>query len=319
MTTAPTTVPAPRAGAQPVTHGVVPPLLTPLTPSGELDLPSMERLVAHLVEGGVDAIFALGSSSEVAFLTDPLRDAVLEAVVGQVGGQVPVIAGVIDMQTARVTEHIQRAEAIGVDGVVATAPFYAITGPTEVDAHFRALAAAATVPLWAYDIPVCVHTKLGLGQIMAWATDGVIAGVKDSSGDDVGFRRLVAANRAAGSPITVLTGHEIVVDGAYLAGADGCVPGLGNVDPAGYVRLHQAAVAGDWAQVRVEQDRLSNLFEIVFAAPSRVGPAAGIGAFKTALEVLGIFSSNAMSPPLVALDGAERDRIRDILHGVGLV
>ncbi|WP_394215157.1 dihydrodipicolinate synthase family protein [Brachybacterium vulturis] len=299
--------------------GVVPPLLTPLTADGEIDLPSLERLVGRLLENEVDGIFALGSSGEVAFWDDARREAVLEAVTGTVAGQVPVLAGVIDMQTDRVLQHMRAAERFDLAGYVATAPFYAIAGPEEIDTHFRTLAAATDRPLWAYDIPVCVHVKLSTAHMLRLGTDGVITGVKDSSGDDVGFRRLALANRTAGSPLTLLTGHEVVVDGAYLAGADGSVPGLGNVDPAGYVRMHRAAQSGDWEQLRAEQDRLAQLFEIVFQPTDKVGPAAGVGAFKTALRELGIISTNTMARPMSPIEGETVDRIRAILGQTGLL
>jgi 4-hydroxy-tetrahydrodipicolinate synthase len=317
MTTATTAADAHTASTG--LRGVVPPLLTPLTPEGDLDRQSLGRLVGHLLEGGVDGIFALGSSGEVAYHDDAMRDRVLDAVTGEVAGQVPVLAGVIDTQTSRVISHIRAAEKHGVAGVVATAPFYAITGPDELGAHFRALGAASSVPVWAYDIPVCVHLKLSPAQLMDLASDGAIAGVKDSSGDDVSFRRLAAMNRAAGSPLTLLTGHEVVVDGAYLSGADGSVPGLGNVDPAGYVRMDRAARAGDWNTVRAEQDRLAALFEIVFQPSDKVGPTAGIGAFKTALRELGLISTNMVSTPMSPLEGEVVGRIRSILEQAGLL
>lgn len=307
------------AASPDVVRGVVPPLVTPLTPAGEVDRPSLERLVAHLLEAGVDGIFALGSSGEVAFFDDDTRRTVLEVVTHAVGGQVPVLAGVIDMQTNRVLAHVREAERLGVQGIVATAPFYAITGPEEIETHFRTLGNQASVPVFAYDIPVCVHTKLDAALLVRLGVEGVLAGVKDSSGDDVGFRRLVTQNREAGSPLTLLTGHEIVVDGAYLAGADGCVPGLGNVDPAGYVRMDRAHRDGDWKAVRDEQDRLAALFEIVFTPRDRVGPAAGVGAFKTALQLLGIFDSNTMSLPMRALEQHDADAIRQVLRRAGLV
>ena len=305
--------------SHPIEHGVVPPLLTPLTADREIDVPSLERLIAHQLEGGVHGLFVLGSSGEVAFHDDAARERVLELSTKIVAGQVPVIAGVIDMQTNRVLQHIRVAERYGVDGVVATAPFYAITGPEEIDTHFRTLAAATDLPVWAYDIPVCVHTKLVPEQIMAWAADGVLAGVKDSSGDDVSFRRLALMNRAAGNPLTLLTGHEVVVDGAYLSGADGSVPGLGNVDPAGYVRMHEAARAGDWETLRSEQDRLADLFEIVFQPIDKVGPGAGVGAFKTALQLMGIFTSNQFNLPVSAIEGETVERIRTVLLRNGLI
>jgi len=300
--------------------GVVPPLLTPLTADGQLDRPSLERLVARLLEAGVDGIFALGSSGEIAFFDDAQRAEVLETVTGMVAGQVPVITGVIDTQTRRVIQHLRAAERFDLDGYVVTAPFYAVTGPQEIDAHFRAVAAAADAPVWAYDIPVCVHAKLAPQHLVALGADSVITGVKDSSGDDVSFRRLARMNREAGSPLTLLTGHEVVVDGAYLAGAAGSVPGLGNVDPGGYVRMHRAAMAGDWEQVRAEQERLAALFEIVFQPVGKTGPAAGVGAFKTALRELGVLSTNVMTTPMSPIDDAEAvARIRTILEQTGML
>ncbi|AZA09995.1 dihydrodipicolinate synthase family protein [Corynebacterium pseudopelargi] len=303
-----------------INKGIIPPLLTPLHADRSIDFASLERLVDKLITAGVDGIFALGSSGEVAFLSDEDRGAVLRAVVEHVAGRVPVYAGVIDMQVNRVLQHVRQAEQAGVDAVVATAPFYAISGPMEVEAHFRAIAEATSLPVLAYDIPVCVHTKLIPEMLVQLGREGVLAGVKDSSGDDVSFRRLVALNRAAGSPLVLLTGHEAVVDGAFLAGADGCVPGLGNVDPDGYVRMWKAAQESQWDTVRREQDRLAALFEIVFQPIAKVGPAAGVGSFKTALELMGVFESNLMSAPLAPIDDApSREAIASILKAADLL
>ncbi len=299
-------------------QGVIPPLLTPLTADGRLDVPSLERLIEHHLAGGVDGLFVLGSSGEVAFFEDEMREQVLAQAVRLVAGRVPVLAGIIDTQTRRVLAHLRRAEQIGVAGVVATAPFYAITGPEEIENHFRAIAAATDLPVFAYDLPVCVHTKLDPALLVRLGSEGVLTGVKDSSGDDVGFRRLVMMNEAAGAPLTLLTGHETVVDGAYLAGGHGSVPGLGNVDPGGFVRLDRAARAGDYATVRTEQERLAALFEIVFAPVGKTGPAAGVGAFKTALYLMGIVDTNTMSAPMTALEGENVERVRAVLTGLGV-
>ena len=299
-------------------RGVIPPLLTPLTTDGQLDEPSLERLIEHHMAGGVDGLFVLGSSGEVAFFEDEMRDQVLAAAVRLVAGRVPVLAGIIDTQTRRVLAQLRRAEEIGVAAVVATAPFYAITGPEEVERHFRAIAAATDLPVFAYDLPVCVHTKLDADLLVRLGRECVLAGVKDSSGDDVGFRRLVMKNEAAGSPLTLLTGHEVVVDGSYLAGGHGSVPGLGNVDPGGFVRMDRAARAGDFARVRAEQQRLAALFEIAFAPVGKVGPAAGVGAFKTALYLMGIFDTNTMSAPMTALEGEDVERVRAVLTSLGI-
>ncbi|HEX7804914.1 MAG TPA: dihydrodipicolinate synthase family protein [Cellulomonas sp.] len=303
----------------PTFHGIVPPLVTPLTADGELDLASFERLVNRQLEGGVHGLFVLGSSGEVGYLDAAQRDTVLRAAVHLAGGSVPVLAGVCETSTRRVVAEIGSAVAAGVDAVVATAPFYVRTDDAGIERHFRAIGAASTVPVFAYDVPVRVHVKLDTDMLVRLGVDGALAGVKDSSGDDVSFRRLLAANRAAGSPLALFSGHEVVVDGAFLWGADGAVPGLANVDPAGYVRLWDAAQAGDWAAARAEQERLAALFEIVFQPVGMGGDAVGLGAFKTALRAIGTIDTNVMCAPCPVVTGPAVDAIQDIVKAAGLL
>lgn len=299
--------------------GVIPPVVTPLTRDGEIDAASLESLVAFLIEGGVSGLFPLGSSGEVAYLTDEKRDRVLEIVVGAAAGQVPVFAGTIETTTNRVIERARTAHKVGADAAVSTAPFYVRTTDDETDQHFREIATATDLPLLAYDVPVSVGRKLDTDRMVALANEGVIAGVKDSSGDDVALRRLTIAT-AEMSDFSILTGHELVVDSVMLGGADGVVPGLGNVDPHGYRRLVDACYAGDWAAAKSEQDRLVRLFEIVGCTrPGTASPSAsGLGAFKTALMLRGVISTNTMSTPMRTFDADETAAVAAILERAGL-
>ncbi|WP_076262091.1 dihydrodipicolinate synthase family protein [Intrasporangium flavum] len=302
--------------------GLVPPVITPLTAEREVDTGSLERVVGRMLDAGVDGLFALGSSGETVFLDDAQRDLALEVIVKTADGAVPVIAGAIEPATARVVGRARAAERLGAQAVVTTAPFYAIVGPTEVERHFRSVHAAVDLPLLAYDIPVCVHTKISNGLMLDLARDGVVVGVKDSSGDDIGFRQLLLLLKDAGlDGFATLTGHEVMVDAMLLAGASGSVPGLANVDPAGYARLHAAVAAGDSATARAEQERLTRLFRIVEAADpaTSAGMTRGAGSFKTALHVLGVIESNQVSLPLRPLDDAEAARIRTVLESAELL
>ncbi|MFI2704037.1 dihydrodipicolinate synthase family protein [Cellulosimicrobium composti] len=303
----------------PTFRGIVPPVLTPLTTEGEVDVASLERLVDHLVTEGVHGLFVLGSTGEVAYLTDEQRDLVVRTVVRAADGRVPVMGGAIDLTTARVVERAKALVAAGADAVVATAPVYALNDLDEIERHLRAVAAAVDVPLFAYDIPVRVRTKLPADLLVRLGVEGVLAGVKDSSGDDVGFRRLVAANAAAGSPLALFTGHEVVVDGMLLLGADGVVPGLANVDAGGYVRLWDLAQAGKWDDAKLEQDRIAALFEIVFQAKGRSGDAAGVGAFKIAARAQGLIDTPTLAFPVEALDADVAARVEEITRAAGLL
>ena len=299
--------------------GVVPPVVTPDTPDHQLDVVSFERSINRLIEAGVDGLFFLGSSGEVVFATDERRDQIVREAVRIVDHRVPVLVGIIDTETERVLEHGRRALALGADALVATAPFYALGGPADIEEHFRILHQELDAPLFAYDIPVCVHTKLPWKMLARLGAEGVLAGVKDSSGDDVSFRYLVQENEKNGHPLTLLTGHEIVVDGALLSGADGSVPGLANVEPEGYVRMWKAAQEGNWAEVKREQDRLNEISHIFDVTTGVQGYGAGVGAFKCALNLMGIFDSDQMPRPVKPLDGQNREAIKQILIANGLL
>ena len=299
--------------------GVVPPVVTPDTPDHQLDVVSFERSINRLIEAGVDGLFFLGSSGEVVFATDERRDQIVREAVRIVDHRVPVLVGIIDTETERVLEHGRRALALGADALVATAPFYALGGPADIEEHFRILHQELDAPLFAYDIPVCVHTKLPWKMLARLGVEGVLAGVKDSSGDDVSFRYLVQENEKNGHPLTLLTGHEIVVDGALLSGADGSVPGLANVEPEGYVRMWKAAQEGNWAEVKREQDRLNEISHIFDVTSGVQGYGAGVGAFKCALNLMGIFDSDQMPRPVKPLDGQNREAIKQVLIANGLL
>ncbi|KUM80320.1 dihydrodipicolinate synthase family protein [Streptomyces curacoi] len=303
--------------------GVVPPVCTPLTPDREVDVPSLLRLVDHLVEGGVHGLFVLGSTSEVAYLTDRQRRLVVEAVAGHVGGRLPLLAGVIDMTTPRVVDHVREVTAAGADAVVATAPFYARTHPAEIARHYRLIAAASPVPVIAYDIPAAVHTKLPADVILDLAAEGTVAGLKDSSGDLAGFRQVVtgARSRPDVTGFSVLTGSELLIDAALALGADGAVPGLANVDPQGYVRLDRLCRSGDQEAARAEQERLCALFGMVTVGdPARMGGgSSALGAFKAALYLRGVIECPVTAEPQVPLSAEEVERVGKYLAGAGLL
>ncbi|HEX6357957.1 dihydrodipicolinate synthase family protein [Actinophytocola sp.] len=296
--------------------GVVPPVCTPLTPERELDVPSLERLAAFLIEGGMHALFVTGSTGEVAYLPDETRYRVLEVVAGVSSGQVPVLAGVIDTTTPRVIEHAKAAKAAGADALVATAPFYAPTDPVEFPGHFRAIRAAVDLPLIAYDIPVSVGHKLPTDLLLTLTQDGTIDAVKDSSGDLDGLRALLESD----VPVRCLTGSEVLADVALFLGSHGLVPGLGNVDPHGYVRLYEAALRGDWDAAKTEQQRLRKLFRIIFVGDGRMGRySSAMGAFKEGLVARGVIAGGTTSHPMIPLDDTERASVRSHLAEAGLL
>jgi 4-hydroxy-tetrahydrodipicolinate synthase len=299
--------------------GVVPPVVTPLAADFSIDFPSFTRTLEHLIGAGCHGLFVLGSTSEVIFHDAAARRAIIAHAVKVNAGRVPIFAGVIDPTTDRVIAHAKAAEADGVDALVVTAPFYTRTSQPEIADHFRYIRDAVDTPIIAYDIPVCVHVKLERATTVALAEEGVVAGLKDSSGDDANLR-YVLQDLAGHADFFAMTGSEIMVDTALFMGAHGVVPGIANVDPHGYVRLWNLVRQGDVTGARTEQERLLKLFEIVRISLGRTSAgSAGVGAFKTAMVSLGIIATNTMARPQRSLNAEEKAKVDAILTEVGLL
>ena len=299
--------------------GIIPPVVTPLNPDYSVNEADLRRVVRHLLDGGVHGLFLLGSTSEVVFMDAPQRREVLRIAVDEAAGRVPILAGVIDPTTDRVIAHARDALAAGAHGLVVTAPFYTRTSQAEITEHFRAIHAAVPLPIMAYDIPVCVQVKLERPTLRQLRAEGVIVGLKDSSGDDTNFR-LLARECADDPAFRLFTGSELMVDTAFLAGAHGCVPGLGNVDPAGYVALYGAAQREDWREARRIQERLIRLFSIALQGTPRTSAgASGVGGFKTAMKLMGIREHGHMHRPNLPLNDVEAGRVAAILKAEGIL
>jgi 4-hydroxy-tetrahydrodipicolinate synthase len=306
-----------------ILKGVVPPVCTPFTPDYQVDESSLRRLINHLIDGGVHGLFILGSTSEVAYLTDKNRAEVIRITMDEVKGRVPVVVGAIDTTTLRVIEHVKTAVAAGVEGIVITAPFYVRTHPAEIANHFRLVKKACPdTPIYAYDIPIAVNgVKLDLGTLMSLAKEGVIHGVKDSSGNDAGIRAVILGIQKLNlKDFVVLTGSELTVDSALMFGADGVIPGIGNIDPAGYVKIYDLVKKGDFAAARKEQERLFDMFGLVdVGAADRMGRgSSAIGAFKAGLKLLGIIQDARTAPPAIPLNDNEIAAIKPFLERAGL-
>ncbi len=303
-------------------HGIVPPVVTPYSADGGIDTKSLRRVVRHLLDGGVHGLFALGSTSECVFLDPSQRASVIETIVDEAAGRVPVVAGVLDATTDHCIAHARQAKALGAQGLVLTAPYYTRTSQGETLDHFAYVRDAVDLPVIAYDIPVCVHVKLERATVAELRRKRIACGLKDSSGDDGNLRMVMSERDADGdnAAFFILTGSEIVVDGVLLGGADGCVPGLGNVDPAAYVRLYDAAKRGDWPAARREQERLVQLFQIVFQGlPHTSMGASGVGGFKTAMQMMGLIERREMAKPNRVLTDDGVARVKAILAACGLM
>lgn len=291
-------------------HGIIPPVITPFDDAGRFDRESARRLYQFHLDAGVHGFFMFGSSSEGPLLSDEHRAASLEIVADVVQSRVPILAGVLAPGTAQAIRQAETARQLGADALVVSPPFYFPATPAEVQNHFRRIREAVDLPIVAYDIPVTTKVKIGLQTMLELARDQTIVGLKDSSGDLAGFRRLLA-RRPAG--FKLLTGSELLVDSALAMGADGSVPGLANVDSRLFVELYDHWQAGNQAEAVRLQNQLVRLFDVFCQPDGTIRSGIAIGGMKSAMMLRGVISSNRLMEPFLPIAEDQLGHIRSIL------
>jgi dihydrodipicolinate synthase/N-acetylneuraminate lyase len=266
-------------------HGVVPPLVTPLSDAETLDIEGLERLVEHVLGGGVHGLFVLGTTGEGPSLSHALQRELVERVVRIAGGRAPVLVGISDASLAESVALAGSAASSGADAVVAAPPYYFPSGQEPLVRWGRELAGRVPLPLLLYNMPEMTKHVLEADTIRRLADCPNVVGVKDSGGDLGYFADLVRMARAARPDWSLFVGPELLLPEACALGGHGAIPGGANVMPRLFADLYDAVRAGDAALVaslRGRARQLAKLYE-VGRMPGRI--VVGI---KTALAALGI-------------------------------
>ena len=241
---------------------VIVPMLTPLDSNERIDVPAVRRMVDFLVDAKVDAIFILGSNGEGPALRPVERRRLASETVQAVAGRCTVIAGAIEPSTARIIDEIDNLSGCGLDGFVATTPFYySGYSDAELIGHFRAIAGMAPAPLLVYNIPQNTRVALRASVVRALAGTPNIAGIKDSSGDWTEFQALLL-DPSRPRDFVVLQGMQSLSAVSMLAGADGVVPSFANVHPRLLVDLCAASRAGRIEEALRHQATLDRMLAV---------------------------------------------------------
>lgn len=293
-------------------RGIVPPLVTPLADPETLDRKGLQRLVEHVLAGGVAGVFILGTTGEGPSLTYRLRQQTIDVVVEQVAGRVPVLVGITDTAYDESLGLAGYAADAGAQAAVLAPPCYYPAGQNDLARYLRRLAAACPLPLLLYNMPS--HTKLPLHvDTLAELLDVPnVVGMKDSSGDMIYFHQVRRLARQR-PDWTLLIGPEELLAEAVLFGADGGVCGGANIFPELYVALFQAARAGHLDRMRALHEQVMRLSSALYTLGN---PGAAVTqAIKAALAALGICNDQMAEPfasPAPNLRPTVEHRLREL-------
>jgi dihydrodipicolinate synthase/N-acetylneuraminate lyase len=295
-------------------RGVIVPLATPLSAIDALDVAGLERLVEHVIDGGVHAIFLLGTTGEGPSLSHATQRDLVRHVTRQAGHRVPVLVGITDPSFAESLAIAEWAAGEGAAAVVVAPPYYFPAAQDALVEWTRGLAERVPLPLMLYNIPELTKTSFAADSLRALSDCPNIVGLKDSSDDMAYFAEAVAVARERRPDWSVLVGPELRAPETHALGGHGVVPGGANVCPRLFADLHAALLRGDSADVASLHDRVRMLGALysVGTLPGRV--VVGI---KNALAEMGICQA-LTATPLERLDGDQRRKVREILDRLGL-
>lgn len=298
---------------KPSYQGIIPPLVTPLLDRDTLDVAGLERLLEHILAGGVHGIFALGTTGEAPGLGYRLRRELIDRVCRQVAGRVPVLVGITDTAFVESLGLARHAAQAGASAVVVSAPYYFPAAQPELQEYISHLVPELPLPVMLYNMPRLTKVSFALETLQIAMGDARIVGLKDSSGDMSYFHqaRVLIRQRPDWS---LLIGPEELLAEAILLGGDGGIAGGANLFPELYVNLWQAASQGDLARTQTLHAHVQKISRTLYGVGRH--PTAWLKGLKCALGVQGL-CSDFMAEPLHKFRSEDRARVAQALQELG--
>jgi len=289
--------------------GIIPPMITPLTENGELDLTGLEKLIEHLILGGVHGIFILGTNGEGPSLSYALRKELIFNACKYIDHRVPVLVGITDTSFEGSIEIAQYAKDSGADAVVVAPPYYFPVSQREMIEYLENLIPELPLPLMMYNMPSCTKLHLSIETVRRAKELGAI-GIKDSSGDMAYFYALIEEFK--NSPeFSIITGTELFIPESIINGGHGAVAGGANFFPRLYVDLYNASLINDKDAISELRKKVIKVYDTIYSVgsySSRITKGT-----KAALSVMGI-CNDYMAQPLRKFKSKERSKIKEYIE-----
>ena len=285
--------------------GIIAPLLTPMNADETINEKELRNQVSHKIEKGIHGVFPLGTNGEAYALSLEEKIRVIEVVVDEVKGRVPVYAGTGCISTKDTIELSKKAKEIGADVLSIVTPWYAAASQDEIYSHFKEVAEAVDLPIVLYNIPARTGKTITPETVENLSKIPNIVGVKDSSGDFENMLKYIEKTRYR-KDFAVLSGNDSLILWCLLAGGRGGIAGCANVFPSTMASIYDTFVAGDLEKARDIQDSIRSFRDCFkFGNPNTI--------VKTAVSLLG-FPVGKCRKPFCQVPEAGVEAIKKVLE-----
>jgi len=284
-------------------QGILTALATPFTADGELDEATLRKVVDRSIHGGVHGVVACGSTGEFTALSSDERRRIVEIVVDQAGGRVPVIAQTGATSTAEAIRLSRHAETVGADIVMTIAPYYEPLSIQETTTYLREVAGSVSVPVMLYNIPMATGVDLSPDTIGTLARE--VPNIKYVKNTTIDMAQSAQLIHHYGDVVSTFVGWDSLLLASLVEGAAGVMAGTGNIVPAELVAVWDAVQTGDIAKARDAWNRIYPVIDAIMQQPFVPAVKAVLGA--VALPV------GPPRAPIAPLDPATTARIADLV------
>jgi len=287
-------------------RGIVPPLVTPLLENNTLDVEGLERLIEHVIVGGVHGIFILGTTGEAQSLSFNLRREMIKQTARLLKNRLPLLVGISDTSLVDSVTLADLAAESGADAVVSAPPYYYATGQDELAEFYEQLIPQLKLPIYLYNMPT--HTKVSFAPatIRRIAGNPKVIGFKDSSAGGGYFQSVMYEFRDR-PDFSLFVGPEEMMAEVVLMGAHGGVNGGANLFPKLYVELYNAAAVKNVDKVRELHAKVMQISSTIYTVGSY--GSSYLKGVKAGLSILGI-CNDFLAAPFNKFDEEHKEKIR---------
>lgn len=278
-------------------------LITPFTEDGAVDYPALNKLITYQLNNGADFFCILATTGETPTLTQAEKTHIKNLVVELVGGKAPILIGCGGNNTAQVIEELKTADFSGIDGILSVCPYYNKPSQEGLYQHFKAIAAATSLPVVLYNVPGRTGVNLKAETTVRLAKDCPnIVAVKEASGSLEQVDEIIK-NKPAN--FDVISGDDALAFPMIACGAAGVISVIGNALPKEFSRMIRLEMNGEIESARKIHHKFTDLFNLLFVD----GNPAGV---KAMLHEMGMIN-NVLRLPLVPTRLTTMQKISDCL------
>jgi 4-hydroxy-tetrahydrodipicolinate synthase len=282
--------------------GVGTALITPFKRDGSLDETGVKRLVRRQIDAGVHFVSPVGTTGEAPTLTARERLRVIELVVEEAAGRVPVLAGAGGYDTREVIEFVHEVERAGADGLLSVTPYYNKPTPEGQFQHFKAIAESTPLPIMLYSVQGRTGVNMDVRTVVRLSEIPNIIGIKEASGNVVQMSEIISGTR---EDFLLLSGDDPLTVAVMAIGGRGVISVASNEAPAEMVQIVEMCEKGDFAGARKLHHWLLPLIQVNFAESNPI-PC------KAAMAAMGLIEETYRLP-LVSPSPATREKIMGVL------